>query len=364
MIETAVRSILLADPTVASLVGARIYTGILPQRPTFPAITLKKVDKLSGLTLSDAVGPNTLRLQVDCWANDVDGMRALAAAVNGADDQSTNGPLHGSSGGGASPSTGPTAGIYGRWPLDELGGNARKVAVGTGPDLLEVGGIVPEALGRFSYAARSVHTSTKSLRGTVTGVDFSAGITVSFLTKLAAAPASVVAPIASLYDGVGGFTPGGDYLLIYRFYNSDYLDFGASINGNAFLLAPANRLGPLDTTDWHLIVAWIDPADGIAHIEADGGAISKSVPTAVVLSDFAPDTLNVLGKYAAFEAGHCDVDELHIYPRVLTPTERDTLWRSMSVQYIKLLRLIVERSTEYESDTKLYRVSADYAVHL
>lgn len=95
MIETAIRSLLLADTTVAGLVGTRVYSGILPQRPTFPAIVLTKVDKLSDVILDGTVGPNTLRLQVDCWTNDVDGVRALAAAVNGSDDQSVAGPLHG-----------------------------------------------------------------------------------------------------------------------------------------------------------------------------------------------------------------------------------------------------------------------------
>ncbi len=104
MIETAIRSILLTDGAVAFLVGARIYTGIMPQRATFPLIVLTKIDKLSDLTLEDAVGPNTLRVQVDCWAQDgentagADNVRQLADAVNGSDDQSTPGPLHGFAG--------------------------------------------------------------------------------------------------------------------------------------------------------------------------------------------------------------------------------------------------------------------------
>lgn len=95
MIESAIRSILIADTTVSGLVGTRVYTGTMPQRATFPLITLKKVDKLSDMTLSDAVGPNVLRVQADCWADDVDECRTLAVAVNGSDDQSSPGPLHG-----------------------------------------------------------------------------------------------------------------------------------------------------------------------------------------------------------------------------------------------------------------------------
>lgn len=98
MIEEAVRDRLLDDATVAALVGSRVYTGAMPQRPTFPLITLTKVDKLSDLALDGTVGPNQLRVQVDCWDDDVDGVRALAAAVNGDDSQSSNGPLHGFAG--------------------------------------------------------------------------------------------------------------------------------------------------------------------------------------------------------------------------------------------------------------------------
>lgn len=95
MIERAFRARLLADATVAALVADRVYYGALPQRPTYPLVELLKVDKTSGLTLSDAVGPNTVRVQVDCWAEDVDAVRGLAAAVNGSDGQTARGPLHG-----------------------------------------------------------------------------------------------------------------------------------------------------------------------------------------------------------------------------------------------------------------------------
>lgn len=104
MIETAIRSILLADATVSSLVGTRVYSGVPPQRPTAPYVTLTKVDKLSDVIMDGTVGPNRVRVQVDCWAQagdgtaGVDNVRALAEAVNGSDDQSVRGPLHAFSG--------------------------------------------------------------------------------------------------------------------------------------------------------------------------------------------------------------------------------------------------------------------------
>ncbi len=98
MIESAIRTRLLADATVAALVGTRVYTGKMPQDATFPLITLTKVDKVSGLTLDGTVGPNQVRVQIDCWDSGVDGVRALADAVNGNDSQSSGGPLHGFAG--------------------------------------------------------------------------------------------------------------------------------------------------------------------------------------------------------------------------------------------------------------------------
>lgn len=97
MIERAFRSLLLADPVVAGLVGDRVLYGVMEQRATFPRVQITKVSKTSGLLLSDTVGMNAVRVQVDCWARSIDEVRALADAVNGADDQSTRGPLHGRS---------------------------------------------------------------------------------------------------------------------------------------------------------------------------------------------------------------------------------------------------------------------------
>jgi hypothetical protein len=98
VIEEAIRTLLLADATVAGLVATRVYSGVMPQRATFPLVTLQKIDKLSDLTMDGVRGRNRVRLQVDCWADSHDGLRALADAVNGDDSQSTRGPLHGFAG--------------------------------------------------------------------------------------------------------------------------------------------------------------------------------------------------------------------------------------------------------------------------
>lgn len=64
------RTILLADPDVAALIGTRVYPGVLPQNPTMPAVTYTVVSGVSGVTTD---GPDRLanpRVQVDCWGGD------------------------------------------------------------------------------------------------------------------------------------------------------------------------------------------------------------------------------------------------------------------------------------------------------
>ncbi len=106
MMEVALIARLAAyQPVTAVVPAARIYSGTrdggLPQRPTLPAIVVSKIDKVSPITMDGAAGPNRLRAQVDCWADSLDSVRAVAAAVNGTDDQggvNGRGALHGFAG--------------------------------------------------------------------------------------------------------------------------------------------------------------------------------------------------------------------------------------------------------------------------
>jgi len=80
MIEAAVRTILLADPTVYGLVGTRIQPAPLPLKCTYPAISYLKVSnrysRVSGRP----------RIQVDCWSKDWTECQTLAIAVERALD--------------------------------------------------------------------------------------------------------------------------------------------------------------------------------------------------------------------------------------------------------------------------------------
>lgn len=80
MMEAAIRTLLLADATVAGLVADRIYPLVLPQKPTLPAVTYQRIS--TPIQYAQG-GPSlaTPRLQIDCWAGDYDSAKALAAAV-------------------------------------------------------------------------------------------------------------------------------------------------------------------------------------------------------------------------------------------------------------------------------------------
>ena len=76
-IESILRSILVADPAVAALVGTRAYQTTLPREPTFPAITYQMVsrvqDSLTGLVQA--------RMQYTCLATTWKGAADIADAV-------------------------------------------------------------------------------------------------------------------------------------------------------------------------------------------------------------------------------------------------------------------------------------------
>ena len=66
--NTKVYDRLSADTSITSLVSTRIYPDLLPQSPTYPAITYTEI---SMTPVSSFDGTNALqnsRVRVDCWA--------------------------------------------------------------------------------------------------------------------------------------------------------------------------------------------------------------------------------------------------------------------------------------------------------
>jgi hypothetical protein len=96
--ETAVRAVLLADATVAALVGDRIYPKTLPQDVTLPAITYQRISTIGDLDLDGDQATAAVRVQLNLWSESYDGVCALARAVCGDDETGTPGALLGYSG--------------------------------------------------------------------------------------------------------------------------------------------------------------------------------------------------------------------------------------------------------------------------
>jgi hypothetical protein len=83
-VEEAVRKILADDADVAALVGTRVLCGILPQDPTYPALTIQPIVEDANTAVNDAKGLEYARLQVDAWATSYGGAKALIDAVKAA----------------------------------------------------------------------------------------------------------------------------------------------------------------------------------------------------------------------------------------------------------------------------------------
>ena len=77
-IGTLLRDGLANDNGVSAIVGSRIYPAILPQTPTYPAITYQRVSSTGQNGTSDR---KESRWQVNCWGATYSEAVSLAAAV-------------------------------------------------------------------------------------------------------------------------------------------------------------------------------------------------------------------------------------------------------------------------------------------
>ncbi len=81
MIETALRALLIGNGGVAALVSARVYPVILPQAPTYPAITFQVIAGNSDYAMQGPTHLGDKLVQIDCFARTYDGVLALRDAV-------------------------------------------------------------------------------------------------------------------------------------------------------------------------------------------------------------------------------------------------------------------------------------------
>jgi hypothetical protein len=80
-ISTAVRQYLIANSGVSALIGTRIYTHLLKQDATLPAVVMNKISTQHHHTLSNFSGNASVRLQFDCYGATADSANDVAEAI-------------------------------------------------------------------------------------------------------------------------------------------------------------------------------------------------------------------------------------------------------------------------------------------
>ena len=83
-IAAAIVSILTSDATVSGIVSSRVYPLFVPQNATIPAITYQNIVSPRVHTLGSVDDMVPALYQLNCWAETMEGARALSEAVRGA----------------------------------------------------------------------------------------------------------------------------------------------------------------------------------------------------------------------------------------------------------------------------------------
>ena len=81
MVESGIRAVLVANATVAAIVGTRVYCGYLPQGVTYPCITIMPITQDDNVTLYTLPALKWARLQIDSWAATYAAMMTLHNAI-------------------------------------------------------------------------------------------------------------------------------------------------------------------------------------------------------------------------------------------------------------------------------------------
>ena len=83
-IRVGIRTALLADGTVAGLIGTRAYYKLLPQDPTYPALTLEQISGDPLNTVNSVPALSWARIRVNAWGKTYAAADALGIAVEDA----------------------------------------------------------------------------------------------------------------------------------------------------------------------------------------------------------------------------------------------------------------------------------------
>ena len=160
--------------------------------------------------------------------------------------------------------------------MDEV--NGTRVAT-AGPDLLETGGAVASAAGKFGLAALGVsEASTAGLYAPIT-LAASGGFTLAIWFYWPAWSSNDAKSMLALDCGTGSGALVSPFCAVTRFYGSDFLHvlFAWGGGGSENVELPLPRLGPFDEDAWHLLVLTYDVATGLFTGAVDQGCLEDAV---------------------------------------------------------------------------------------
>jgi len=83
-LETAIYTRLAAYEGLTALISTRIYPMILPQNPTYPAVTYQRTDGVRESGMTTEHGMAHPGIQIDSWDKTYAGAKAVATQVRGA----------------------------------------------------------------------------------------------------------------------------------------------------------------------------------------------------------------------------------------------------------------------------------------
>lgn len=85
-VEAALYNRLTGDPTVSGMVGLRVYPHLLPQNPTYPAITFNRVATVPVSVLTGAQEMSFHTMQVSAWSPSYGTAHIVASGIRHALD--------------------------------------------------------------------------------------------------------------------------------------------------------------------------------------------------------------------------------------------------------------------------------------
>jgi len=81
VIEEAIRNKLLNDANVSALVGTRIYTNEIPQKPTYPVILYEQINSERDFTMQGPSGIVTTSIQIRAYDSNYSGVKDLTTKI-------------------------------------------------------------------------------------------------------------------------------------------------------------------------------------------------------------------------------------------------------------------------------------------